>query len=58
VEYSHDIFPTIKRDMGKTATPLGAVQPSPVQFSLCPSHAAKSLARRLLARTKLSFVWG
>jgi hypothetical protein len=28
VEYSHDIFPTIKRDMEKTATPLGAVQPS------------------------------
>jgi hypothetical protein len=39
VEYSHDIFPTIKRDMEKTATHLGAVQPSSV----------KSLARRLPA---------
>ena len=40
-EYSHDIFPRIKRDMGKTAKALGALQPSSAQFSVCPNHAAK-----------------
>ena len=40
-ECSHDIFPRIKRDMGKTAKALGALQPSSAQFSVCPNHAAK-----------------
>jgi len=58
VEYSHDIFPTIKRDMEKTATPLGAVQPSSSWVYRTPkSCEIDQNMFPLASREKTSKVW-